>query len=69
MEAGLDGAAILAAGTRDPAARFGFPSLGAIAPGKEASLLVLDADPLTDPTTLGRPVGVLWRGRFLVGPD
>jgi len=55
--AGLDGAAILAAGTTIPAERFGF-SLG-IEVGKPASLLVLDADPRLDPGSLARPVRVL----------
>jgi imidazolonepropionase-like amidohydrolase len=58
-DAGLDGAAILRAATTGPAARFGFPTLGAVAPGARAHLLVLDADPLLDPLTLSRPVEVL----------
>jgi len=61
--AGLDGAAILASGTSAPAAYWHFDDLGSIAPGKEADLLVLDADPLTDPSTLSRPQTVYWRGR------
>src|SRR6185369_957269 len=45
-DAGLDGAAILDATTRAPAATFGLDhDLGAIEPGRAASLLVLDADP------------------------
>lgn len=51
--AGLDGAAILAAGTTTPAARFGF-EVG-IAPGLPASFLVLAADPRERPTTLADP--------------
>ncbi len=54
--AGLDGSAILQAGTSAPAGLFGF-ELG-IAPGRAASLLVLDADPLVDPDVLTRPVEV-----------
>ena len=61
--AGLDGAAILAAGTLVPAEYWGFADLGAVAPGKAADLLVLDADPTLDPATLGRPVAVYYRGR------
>ena len=37
--------------------------LGAIAPGKAASLLVLDADPLTEPLALTKPAQVYIRGK------
>jgi hypothetical protein len=57
-EAGLDGAAILEAGTAAPAAFWRMTDLGAIAVGKAASLLVLEADPTRDPDTLTRPVAV-----------
>lgn len=56
--AGMDGAAILAAGTTSPATYWGLDGLGTVAVGAPASLLVLDADPRLDPTTLGRPVQV-----------
>jgi imidazolonepropionase-like amidohydrolase len=46
---------------------FGFDRLGAIAVGKDASLLVLDDDPLVDPTALARPRAVLHRGRLVAG--
>jgi imidazolonepropionase-like amidohydrolase len=62
QQAGLDGAAILAAGTRSPAAYWGLGDLGDLAPGKAASLLVLDADPVLDPLTLARPVQVYLDG-------
>ncbi len=52
MQAGLDGAAILAAGTSAPAAYWGFADLGEITVGKAASLLVLAQDPMSDPATL-----------------
>jgi len=58
MEAGFSGAEILAAGTSTPAAFWGFTDLGELTAGRAASALVLDADPLVDPTTLGRPVEV-----------
>ncbi|MEZ4316810.1 MAG: amidohydrolase family protein [Myxococcota bacterium] len=58
--AGLDGAAILAAGTSVPAGLFGF-DLG-IEPGGPGSLLVLDADPTVDPLTLAKPHEVWIRG-------
>ncbi len=62
-DAGLDGGAILAAGTSAPAAFWGQRDLGALAAGRAASLLVLDADPTVDPTTLSRPVSVYLDGR------
>jgi len=58
VSAGMDGGAILRAGTAAPAAFWGFTTLGRIAPGKAASLLVLDADPRADPSTLSRPTSV-----------
>lgn len=71
LDAGMTGAQILAAGTSVPAATFGMEDLGAIEVGKEASLLVLDADPLVDPGTLTRPVAVIFRGAVVAGtmPD
>lgn len=58
VEAGLDGAAILEAGTRAPAALWGLDELGELAPGKAACLLVLATDPHEDPLTLADPVQV-----------
>jgi imidazolonepropionase-like amidohydrolase len=58
QEAGMDGQAILDAGTSVPATFWGFDKLGAIAPGKAASILVLNADPLTVPLTLAAPSAV-----------
>jgi len=57
--AGLDGEAILAAGTAAPARRWSLDGdLGAIAPGRAAAILVLEADPREDPATLAEPVAV-----------
>lgn len=64
LEAGLTPAELLAAGTSVPAAYWGFDTLGAIAPGKDASLLVLAADPLADPLVLAEPTRVLIRGEW-----
>lgn len=62
VEAGLDGAAILEAGTSAPAALWGFEGLGKIAVGGRASLLVLEADPREAPATLAAPVAVYIEG-------
>lgn len=62
VQAGLDGAAILKASTADPAARFGWKDLGQIRVGSEASLLLLDKDPLADPLTLAEPQAVFIAG-------
>jgi imidazolonepropionase-like amidohydrolase len=62
QSAGMDGAAILAAGTSAPAAYWGMDQLGAIAAGKDASFLVLARDPLLDPTVLAEPDAVWIRG-------
>lgn len=61
VAAGMDGRAILAAGTSAPAAYWGWEDLGAVAVGKSASLLVLTADPLVKPEILADPEQV-WIG-------
>ncbi len=62
LDAGLDGEAILEAGTSAPAAYWGFSDLGRIEEGKAASFLVLDRDPLEDPLALSEPVEVWMDG-------
>lgn len=64
LAAGLTPAELLAAGTSAPAAYWGFDGLGAIEPGKDASLLVLESDPLQDPLVLAEPARVLVRGAW-----
>jgi imidazolonepropionase-like amidohydrolase len=64
LAAGLTPAELLAAGTSAPAAYWGFEGLGAIEPGKDASLLVLESDPLQDPLVLAEPARVLVRGAW-----
>jgi imidazolonepropionase-like amidohydrolase len=56
--AGLDGAAIIAMGTTEPARFWGFSELGSLSVGARASFLVLDANPAEDPLTLSRPRAV-----------
>ena len=56
-------AEILAAGTSAPAGRWaGLGGLGAVAVGKDASVMLLAADPLVDPLTLASPTLVVIRG-------
>lgn len=69
-KAGLDGRAIVDAMTTAPARVFGFTGaggLGALAPGAEASFLIVDQDPIAHPTVLAHPREVWLRGRR-VGP-
>ncbi len=57
-DAGLSEAEILDAGTRGAARFWGMDTLGVLEPGRAASLLVLDGDPLRDPTVLASPARV-----------
>jgi imidazolonepropionase-like amidohydrolase len=75
-KAGLDGEAILDAMTAAPARVFGPAGLGdgegrarlgALAPGVEASFLILDEDPALHPLALAHPREVWLRGRR-IGP-
>jgi imidazolonepropionase-like amidohydrolase len=60
--AGLSPQEIITSATASPAVFWGFDNLGSIEAGKDASLLVLQADPLVTPSTLGAPEMVLIRG-------
>jgi imidazolonepropionase-like amidohydrolase len=62
QQAGLTPAEILASGTSSPAAYWGFDDLGRVELGASASLLILDADPLSDVSTLARPLTVYVAG-------
>ncbi len=64
QQAGLTPQEIVAAGTSAPAALWSNfnKDLGAIAPGKDASILVLAADPYKDVLTLSKPAAVYVRG-------
>ncbi|MGC8918922.1 amidohydrolase family protein [Streptomyces sp. PG2] len=55
VAAGLSPAQVLAAGTSGAARACVRPDLGAVAPGKRADLLLLDADPTADIGALRRP--------------
>lgn len=67
VRAGLTPAQILEAGTSAPAAAFGMDDLGSLEIGKESSFLVLDADPIQDPTVLARPTAVVFKGVVVSG--
>lgn len=56
--AGMDGAAIVASLTSEPASFWGFSDLGSLEMGKAASVLVLEGDPLSDPAVLAHPVEI-----------
>ena len=58
QDVGMDGAAILAAGTSVPADWWGIEGFGRIDVGQPATFLVLAADPYEDPLTLAKPEAV-----------
>lgn len=63
--AGLDGTAIVKAGTSVPAEFLGLTDLGTLEVGKRASFLVLESDPALDPQTLAHPLAVYVDGTLL----
>lgn len=61
--AGLTGREIVAAGTSAPAGRWaGLNGLGAVAVGKDASVMIVAEDPYVEPVTLASPSLVVIRG-------
>ncbi|WP_439659103.1 amidohydrolase family protein [Lentzea sp. HUAS TT2] len=68
VQAGLTEGQALRAATSDAARCLGLEhETGTVTPGKQADLVVLDADPLRDITNVGRIHSVVSRGRYL-GP-
>lgn len=65
VRAGLSPREALASATSLPARFFGTDSIGRIAPGAVADLVLLDADPLADVRSSARIAGVMTRGRWL----
>ena len=59
---GLDAMEVIEAATRVNAEILGLDDLGTVAPGRQASFVVLDADPLDDITNTRRIDGVYLRG-------
>jgi imidazolonepropionase-like amidohydrolase len=62
QKAGLEGDAILASVTETPAKYWGFEGFGRIAVGSRANLLILDADPRKDLSSVTRPVAIYLNG-------
>jgi imidazolonepropionase-like amidohydrolase len=62
QKAGLDGDAILASVTEAPAKFWGFEGSGHIRAGSRANLLILDADPRLDLSSLTRPLAIYQDG-------
>lgn len=70
MSHALDWRQILTSLTTAPAARFGFSARkGRIAPGMDADLVVLNADPAQDPTAFARVRDTIRAGRVIWGSD
>jgi len=66
VEAGLTPYQALESGTRNVAEHFGtLARTGTVAEGKQADLVLLDGNPLTDITNVGKQAGVMVRGRWL----
>lgn len=66
VEAGLTPYQALESGTRNVAEHFGtLDRTGTVEPGKQADLILLDANPLADIGAVGRQAGVMVRGRWL----
>ena len=65
VAAGLTPYEALATGTTAPAEFFGTAAWGAIEPGRDADLVLLEADPLDDIGNTRRIEGVMVRGRWL----
>jgi imidazolonepropionase-like amidohydrolase len=65
VRAGLTPAQGIVAATSRPAEYMGLSNLGTLAPGKQASFIVLDANPLDDITNTRRIAQVYLKGRLL----
>jgi hypothetical protein len=70
IRAGLTPYQVLRAGTRDVAEYFGtLERTGTVAVGRQADLILLEANPLEDVAHVGRRAGVMLRGRWLPGGE
>ena len=63
VRAGMTPAQGIVAATSRPAEYMGLQNLGTLAPGKQASFIVLDANPLDDITNTRRIAQVYFKGR------
>src|SRR5262249_1215126 len=70
MSAAVDWRSILTSLTTAPAERVGFASRkGQVAPGMDADLVLLEADPARDPTAFARVRDTIRGGRIIWGKD
>ncbi len=67
--AGLDGRTILRMLTTAPLERFRVSDRGAVSVGQRADLVLLDGDPLSDPTAFARVRATVRAGRVLFGRE
>jgi imidazolonepropionase-like amidohydrolase len=66
LAAGMTPYEVLASGTRNVAEYFGtLAETGTVEKGKRADLILLEANPLADPTNLSRRAGVMAAGRWI----
>lgn len=63
QQAGVSAEQVLSSVTTAPATFFGQSDRAGLSPGQEGSFVLLDADPLQDPSALARPVAVYERGQ------
>ncbi len=68
VEAGLSPVQALAAAGRQAAEVLGLSDIGTLIPGSYADLIVLEGNPYNDVVFLGRPVGVMKGGAWVVPP-
>ncbi|MEM7708529.1 MAG: amidohydrolase family protein [Pseudomonadota bacterium] len=69
VDAGIPLMDVLDLATRRSAETLGLPNIGEIAPGKEADVLFVDADPQEGLAALRQPYAVLNNGRWLLHAD
>jgi imidazolonepropionase-like amidohydrolase len=69
VELRLTPAEAVVAATRTAAEALGLDDRGVLLPGKRADLLVVEGNPLSDPTCLGRVRAVMKAGRWVAGAE
>ena len=69
VDAGLSPFEALATGTRNVGLYLKDPTVGTIAAGNRADLLLLDADPLIDAGNVRKLAGIVVNGRWIPGSE